>query len=99
MLYAISATDVENSLPLRKQHRDEHRGRLRELQEQGRLVLAGPYPAVDSNDPGEAGFSGSLIVAEFANLEAARQWAQEDIYQSCGVYSEVKVKPLIQVMP
>ncbi len=99
MLYAISATDVENSLPLRKQHRDAHRGRLRELQEQGRLVLAGPYPAVDSNEPGEAGFSGSLIVAEFANLEAARQWAQEDIYQSCGVYSEVKVKPLIQVMP
>lgn len=99
MLYVISATDIENSLHLRRQHRDEHRTRLRELQQQGRLVLAGPLPRVDSTEPGDAGFSGSLIVAEFASLDDARDWAENDIYQRCGVYSQVQVNPLIQVLP
>lgn len=99
MLYAISATDAPDSLALRRQHRDEHRARLRLLQEAGCLVFAGPYPAVDSSDPGEAGFAGSLIIAQFDDLEAATAWAQADVYQRCGVYSCVDVKPLIQVLP
>lgn len=99
MLYAINATDVPDSLPLRKQVREQHLARLNELQNQGRLLLAGPYPAVDANDPGEAGFSGSLIVAEFESLEAARAWADDDPYIAAGVYASVSVKPFKKVLP
>ena len=99
MLYCIISTDVANSLPLRKGARPAHLTRLEQLQQQGRLVLAGPYPAVDSSDPGEAGFTGSLIVAEFASLAEAKAWADEDPYVAAGVYSEVTVKPFKQVFP
>ena len=99
MLYSIVGIDVENSLPLRKSARDAHLARLQKLQQEGRLVLAGPNPAIDSNDPGEAGFSGSLIVAEFASLEEARAWADADPYIAAGVYAEAIVKPFKQVFP
>jgi uncharacterized protein YciI len=79
--------------------RPAHLARLEQLKEQGRLVLAGPHPAVDSNDPGEAGFSGSLVVAEFDSLEAAREWAEADPYKAAGVYSDVLVKPFKKVLP
>src|SRR5690606_22342913 len=99
MLYAIISEDVENSLPLRKGAGAAHLERVRTLQEQGRLVLAGPHPAIDSNDPGDAGFSGSLIIAEFPDLASAREWADADPYVSAGVYREVRVKPFKQVLP
>lgn len=99
MLYCIVGTDVENSLPLRKSAREAHLARLQELQQQGRLILAGPNPAIDSNDPGEAGFSGSLIVAEFSDLGQAQAWADADPYIAAGVYAEVTVKPFKQVFP
>lgn len=99
MLYAIIAEDVGASLALRKQNRPAHLQRLELLQSEGRLLLAGPHPAVDSSDPGEAGFSGSLIVAEFPSLEDARQWAHEDPYYRAGVYAKVSVKPFLQVFP
>lgn len=99
MLYSIVGTDVENSLPLRKSAREAHLGRLQQLQQEGRLVLAGPNPAIDSNEPGEAGFTGSLIVAEFPSLEQARTWADADPYIAAGIYAEVSVKPFKQVFP
>ena len=99
MLYSIVSTDVDNSLPLRQQARPAHLERLQALQEAGRLVLAGPNPAIDSEDPGSAGFSGSLIVAEFASLEEARAWAEADPYVVAGVYAEVNVKPFKRVFP
>lgn len=99
MLYSIVGTDVENSLPLRKSARPAHLQRLQALQDEGRLIVAGPNPAVDSDDPGEAGFSGSLIIAEFSDLEAARSWADTDPYVAVGVYSDVVVKPFKQVFP
>lgn len=99
MLYCIVGTDVENSLPLRKSARQAHLARLQELQQQGRLILAGPNPAIDSNDPGEAGFSGSLIVAEFSDLGQAQAWADADPYIAAGVYAGVTVKPFKQVFP
>ncbi|MCB1724826.1 MAG: YciI family protein [Gammaproteobacteria bacterium] len=99
MLYAIVSTDVENSLPLRKTARPAHLERLQQLQDAGRLILAGPNPAVDSEDPGESGFSGSLIVAEFPDLASARAWADEDPYVAAGVYAAVIVKPFKQVFP
>ena len=99
MLYCIVGTDVENSLPLRKSAREAHLERLKQLQQQGRLVLAGPNPAIDSNDPGSAGFTGSLIVAEFASLDQARAWADADPYIEAGVYADVSVKPFKQVFP
>lgn len=99
MLYAVIATDVENSLPRRKQARDAHIARLNELRDEGRLVLAGPFPAIDANDPGEAGFTGSLIVAEFESLEAARAWADADPYLESGAYEHVEVKPFKYVLP
>ncbi len=99
MLYAINGTDVRDSLPLRKQVREQHLARIRELQAQGRLIMAGPYPAIDASDPGEAGFSGSLIVAEFESLEDARAWAEADPYVDAGVYAEVSVKPFKKVLP
>lgn len=99
MYYSIFAYDVENSLPLRAQARPEHIARLKKMAEEGRLLLAGPNPAIDSNDPGEAGFSGSLIVAEFDSLEAAQQWANADPYLEAGVYEKVDVKPFKKVLP
>jgi len=99
MLYSIVGIDVENSLPLRKSARPAHLERLQKLQQEGRLILAGPNPAIDSNDPGEAGFSGSLIVAEFASHEDAKHWADADPYVAAGVYAEVSVKPFKQVFP
>lgn len=99
MLYSIVGTDRENSLQDRLQVRPAHVQRLQALQEQGRLVLAGPYPAIDAEDPGTSGFSGSLIVAEFTSLEKARAWAEADPYVAAGVYSDVVVKPFKQVFP
>ena len=99
MLYTIIGRDVDGSLPLRQSARPAHIERLQQLQEQGRMVLAGPFPAIDSDDPGPAGFSGSLIVAEFDSLEAAQAWADADPYVAAGVYAETKVKPFKQVLP
>lgn len=99
MLYAIIAQDVENSLQARLKARPDHLARLQSLQDEGRLLLAGPHPAIDSNDPGEAGFSGSLVVAEFDSLEAAQSWADADPYITAGVYQQVTVKPFKQVFP
>lgn len=99
MLYAIIASDTENSLEQRKATRPAHLARLETLKAQGRLVLAGPHPAIDSDDPGQAGFSGSLVVAEFASLEEAQTWAAADPYKAAGVYAEVIVKPFKKVLP
>lgn len=99
MLYSIFAYDVENSLPLRATARPQHIERLKQLAEQNRLILAGPNPAIDSNEPGDAGFSGSLIVAEFENLAAAEAWANADPYKAAGVYEKVEVKPFKKVLP
>ncbi|KTC23975.1 hypothetical protein AO392_23285 [Pseudomonas putida] len=99
MLYAIIATDVADSLQARLAARPAHLERLQQLKAEGRIVLAGPHPAIDSNDPGAAGFSGSLIVAEFDSLEAAKTWADADPYIAAGVYAEVLVKPFKQVLP
>ena len=99
MLYAIISQDVENSLPLRKTAREAHINRLQDLKHLGRLILAGPHPAIDSSEPGEAGFSGSLIVAEFDSLQAAEEWANADPYITAGVYQNVTVKPFKKVLP
>lgn len=99
MLYSIVSTDVPDSLPLRKQARPKHLARLQALQEEGRLILAGPNPAVDSNDPGDAGFTGSLVIAEFPDLDTARAWADADPYVAAGVYADVSVKPFKKVLP
>lgn len=99
MLYAIMATDVENSLALRKRQREVHLQRLRALQEQGRLVLAGPHPALDGQEPGPVGFTGSLVVAEFESLQQAREWADQDPYVMGGVFAAVVVKPFKKVLP
>lgn len=99
MLYAIIATDVANSLQDRLAARPAHLARLEQLLEEGRLVLAGPHPAIDSNDPGTAGFTGSLVVAEFESLEAAQAWADADPYKAAGVYGDVVVKPFKRVYP
>jgi len=99
MLYSIVGTDVENSLAARLAARPDHVSRLIALKDQGRLVLAGPNPSVDSDDPGEAGFSGSIIIAEFESLEAAQIWADQDPYSLTGVYQSVEVKPFKQVLP
>lgn len=99
MLYAIIGQDIEHSLERRRQVRSAHLARIQELQENGRLVLAGPFPAMDTEDPGEAGFTGSLIIAEFPSLEAAEQWAEADPYVAAGVYAQVTVKPFKQVLP
>ncbi|MTW20994.1 YciI family protein [Allochromatium palmeri] len=99
MLYAIIAVDQPNSLPARLQARPAHLARLEALRDAGRLILAGPHPAIDSPDPGEAGFTGSLIVAEFADLATAEAWAAADPYREAGVYSAVSVKPFKQVLP
>ncbi|BES70970.1 YciI family protein [Marinobacter nanhaiticus D15-8W] len=99
MYYAIISQDVDNSLPLRKEARPAHIERLEALKEEGRLMLAGPYPAIDSPDPGPAGFTGSLVVAEFESLEAAQRWADDDPYVAAGVYASVMVKPFKPVLP
>lgn len=99
MFYAIIATDTENSLEKRLAARPAHLQRLQQLKDEGRLLLAGPHPAVDSTDPGPAGFSGSLIVAEFESLAAARSWAEADPYRAAGVYADVQVKPFNKTLP
>lgn len=99
MLYAIISTDVENSLETRLSVRPAHLERLTQLKDLGRLVLAGPHPAIDSNDLGPAGFSGSLVVAEFDSLSDAQAWADADPYVAAGVYANVIVKPFKKVLP
>jgi len=99
MLYMISGIDVPGTLEKRLAARPAHLQRIKDLQEEGRLVLAGPHPAIDSPDPGDAGFSGSLIVAEFDSLTAAEEWAQSDPYVEAGVFSSVVVKPFNKVLP
>ncbi len=97
--YAIIAEDVAQSLSRRLEARPAHLERLERLKSEGRLLIAGPHPAIDSDDPGPAGFSGSLVVAEFASLEEARSWAEADPYVAAGVYAAVTVKPFKQVLP
>lgn len=97
MLYSIVGQDVENSLADRLAARPAHLERLQALRDQGRLVLAGPNPAIDANDPGEAGFTGSVVIAEFNSLEDAKAWAEADPYVAAGVYAKVDVKPFKQV--
>lgn len=99
MLYVINGTDVANSLEKRQTARPDHVARLEQLKNDGRLILAGPCPAIDSDNPGTAGFSGSIIVAEFDSLEVAQAWANADPYVSAGVYKSVSVKPFKKVLP
>ena len=99
MLYAIICEELPGALEKRLANRPAHVDRLKTLQAEGRLILAGPHPQIDSEDPGPAGFSGSLIVAEFASREAAIAWASEDPYSSAGVFSRVTVKPFRKVFP
>ncbi len=99
MLYAILCEDTEGSLERRQKARPDHLQRLEALQDEGRLVLAGPYPAIDGEDPGPAGFTGSLIVAEFDSLDDARAWADADPYLAAGVYRQVDVRPFKQSFP
>jgi uncharacterized protein len=99
MFYAIISQDVENSLEKRISARPDHVCRLQDLQDAGRLLIAGPHPNIDSDDPGPAGFSGSLIVAEFDSLDAAQSWADADPYIAAGVYEKVIVKPFKKVFP
>ena len=99
MLYAIISEDQPGSLKLRLAARPAHLERLQSLQTEGRLLLAGPHPAIDSTDPGEAGFTGSLVVAEFPSLDDAQTWADADPYVAAGVYAQVIVKPFKKVLP
>lgn len=99
MLYAIIGEDSPESLDRRKAVRPSHLRRIETLRDEGRLVIAGPHPAIDSPDPGPAGFTGSLIVAEFPSLEDAKRWAAEDPYVTAGVFARVTVKPFRQVLP
>ncbi len=99
MWYAIMAEDTPNSLEKRMQARPEHLARLTALQNEGRLMVAGPFPSIDSIEPGPAGFSGSLIIAEFDNLEAANTWADADPFVAAGVYNQVTVKPFRKTLP
>jgi hypothetical protein len=99
MLYAIISEDITNSLEQRKGVRPAHLERIQHLVDEGRVIVAGPHPAIDTQDPGEAGFTGSLIVAEFSSLEAAQTWANADPYVTAGVYARVIVKPFKKVLP
>lgn len=99
MWYSIMAIDVADSLELRKTARPAHLERLNRLQAEGRLLLAGPFPAVDAEDPGQAGYTGSLIIARFDDLAAARDWADADPYRAAGVYASVDVRPFRQTLP
>lgn len=97
MFYAIISQDIDESLEKRISARTDHIARLQALQDEGRMLIAGPHPAIDSEDPGPAGFTGSLIVAEFDSLEAAQTWADADPYIAAGVYKKVNVKPFKKV--
>ena len=99
MWYAIMAEDIEGTLEKRMAARPDHVARLKALVDEGRVLIAGPHPAVDSPDPGAAGFTGSLVVAEFNSLEDATAWANDDPYVSAGVYGKVTVKPFNRVLP
>ncbi|WP_428243763.1 YciI family protein [Gynuella sp.] len=99
MFYAIISQDIDNSLEKRKSARPAHLARLEALKSEGRLLIAGPCPAIDSDDPGEAGFTGSVVIAEFDSLEQARTWADADPYVEAGVYASVMVKPFKKVLP
>ena len=99
MWFAVMSTDVENSLEDRLKSREAHLARLKALMAEGRLLLAGPHPAIDSDDPGDAGFSGSLVVVDFPSLDEARQWADDDPYFAAGVYKSAIVKPFKHVLP
>ena len=99
MWYVIYSEDVEDSLAVRKKTRAAHLERIQLLVDQGRVLVAGPCPAIDNEDPGEAGFTGSLVIAEFDSLEDARQWADSDPYAIAGVYQKVVVKPYKKVLP
>jgi uncharacterized protein YciI len=99
MWYAIISEDIENSLTQRLAARPAHLQRLQELKDDGRLFVAGPHPAIDSLEPGEAGFTGSLVIAEFPSLTDAQQWADADPYVTAGVYQQVTVKPFKKVLP
>jgi uncharacterized protein YciI len=99
MWYAIISQDVEDSLPLRAKARQEHLARMKALVDEGRLLTAGPHPAVDSEDPGPAGFTGSLVIVDFPSLADAEKWADADPYVNAGVYDSVIVKPYKRVLP
>lgn len=99
MYYAIICEDVDNSLPLRQQARPAHLERLQALADAGALMAAGPHPALDTEEPGDAGFTGSLVIAQFDSLEAARAWADADPYVTAGVFKNVVVKPYKRVLP
>lgn len=99
MLYMICATDHANTLEARLAARPDHLARLESLKDDGRLIIAGPFPAIDSPDPGPAGFTGSLVVAKFDSLAQAQEWADADPYVSAGVYAQVTVKPYKKVLP
>ena len=99
MLYALISQDAADTLEKRMAARPEHVKRLERLRDEGRLILAGPHPAIDSDDPGPAGFTGSLVVAEFDSLEDARRWASADPYLAAGVYEQITVKPFKKVLP
>lgn len=99
MLFSIVSQDIQNSLALRLSARPAHLGRLNELKEQGRLILAGPNPAIESNDPGESGFTGSIVIADFSSFIEAQAWADDDPYIHAGVYESVTVKPFKKVLP
>lgn len=99
MLYAIISEDHPDSLEKRKITRPAHLARLQQLSDEGRLFVAGPHPAIDNENPGEAGFTGSLVIAEFPSLDTAQKWADEDPYVAAGIYAQVIVKPFKKVLP
>lgn len=99
MWYVVNGQDIPASLERRRLARGRHVARLEQLQREGRLLLAGPYPAIDAADPAEAGFTGSLIIAEFSSLEEARAWAAADPYMEAGVYASVDVRPFKKTLP
>ncbi|MFH7565924.1 YciI family protein [Oceanimonas smirnovii] len=99
MWYVVFSEDNANSLPLRKEARPAHLARLQALADEGRLLVAGPNPAIDADDPADAGFTGSTVIAEFDSLEAAQTWADADPYVAAGVYAQVIVKPFKKVLP
>ena len=99
MLYVINSEDINNSLEKRMDARPAHLERIQSLVDEGRVIVAGPHPAVDCEDPGEAGFTGSLVIAEFGSLEEAQTWANSDPYVVAGVYARVTVKPFKKVLP
>lgn len=99
MLYAIIWDDVEDSLPLRQVGRAAHLTRVNQLVDEGRLVVGGPFPAIDAKDPGPAGFTGSVIIAEFPSMDDAKRWINDDPYTTGGVIKNMTVKPFVQVVP